>query len=249
MKKQLLLTFFLLTNLICNSQNILFLKNGDRLNGKLEGLKLDTLIFKLQGTKIKIASSDIIAIYMDAKIAPSSLLNNTNIVKQESGKISGVLTYYFNQNFGDKPDVGASIFVADSAMIPEFNFDEVLSFQSAIMYRKLLDLYNQQNRPLPALIQSQADKNKWAEKTVFDELDKISSRNITKFKNSDKAIKALADGAGNYSIKVDPGTYYILIESNNRNGMTITEISGKIYLKKVLIKAGDEQNVSQSFGL
>jgi len=246
-----LLTIFILTNLICNSQNILFLKNGDRLNGKLEGLKLDSLIFKLQGTKIRISSSDVIAIYMDSKIAPSTLqnLNNSNIVKQENGKIFGVVTYYFNHNYGDKPDVGSTVFVADSAMHPEINFEDVQIYQKAIAFRNLSNLLKKPNQPLPALMQAQADKYKWEDSTVFDGIDKLSYRNIKLLQNSDKVFNSVVDGVGNFSQKVAPGTYYILIKSNNRKGSTNTELSGQIYFKKVLIKAGDEYNISHKFSL
>lgn len=30
--------------------------------------------------------------------------------KKEPGKVSGVITYYFNENFGNKPDVGSKIY-------------------------------------------------------------------------------------------------------------------------------------------
>lgn len=72
-KTILLLALTLTLSNLGFSQNILFLKNGDRMNGKLEGYKNDTIIFKLQGNKLKFKTSDIISVYFDEKLAPQDL--------------------------------------------------------------------------------------------------------------------------------------------------------------------------------
>lgn len=46
----------------------------------------------------------------------TTLLSSCN---KPDGKLSGVVTYYFNENYGDKPDVGAKIYIVntDSAKV------------------------------------------------------------------------------------------------------------------------------------
>jgi len=248
MKKQIVLMVILMSNLACYGQNVLFLKNGDRLNGKLEGTKLDSLIFKLHGAKINFSSSDVLALFFDEKVAPNSISNLDNLKNnKESAKISGVVTYYFNSNYGDKPDIGAEIYVVDSVALPEFKYEDVKDFFLAIIYRDILVLSKRQKMPIPAFIQNQVVKLKLDDKVAFDESDKNAYQNIQKLMNSDKAIKTVADGSGNYSVKVAPGTYYVLIKSNNREGMTTTMISGKIFCEKHSITDGSELSINAKF--
>lgn len=248
MKKQIVLMVILMANLACYGQNVLFLKNGDRLNGKLEGTKLDSLIFKLHGAKINFSSSDVLALFFDEKVAPNSIstLDNSKNNK-ESAKISGVVTYYFNSNYGDKPDIGAEIYIVDSLALLDFKYEEVKDFFLAIIYRDILVSSKRQKMPIPAFIQNQVVKLKLDDKAAFDESDKNAYQNIQKLMNSDKAIKTVADGNGNYSVKVSPGTYYVLIKSNNREGMTTTMISGKIFCEKHSITDGSELSINAKF--
>ena len=37
-----------------------------------------------------------------------------SLVMNAQSEISGTVTYYFNDNYGDKPDVGAKVFLVDS---------------------------------------------------------------------------------------------------------------------------------------
>ena len=252
--KKLILIICLLTDILCYGQNVLYLKNGDKLNGKLEEMKSDVLIYKTHGTSIKFAISDVSAIFFDDKLKLNDVevLNNSKNAKQNSSKIYGVVTYFFNRNIGAKPDIGAKIFVADSTKLPpECNLEDVLRFQKALSYSFICSYNKNNNEPIPNVIQNEIVKLNLVEvmnnKTAFDELDNISNMNILRLNASEKVIKTVADGIGNFSVKVPSGTYYILIESNNRKGNTMTEIMGKIYCKKIIIKDGDEISINENF--
>ena len=68
--------------------------------------------------------------------------------------------------------------------------------------------------------------------------------------NSKDVKKTVVDGTGNFVVKVNPGTYYVLIESNNRKGTSsMTEVSGKRYFTKVKVTSGEDVNVSTNFEL
>lgn len=114
------------------------------MNGKLEEFKNDTIIFKIQGNKLKFKTSDVTLIYFDEKIAPLDLNNtakNNQIISVVKGSIFGVVTYYFNKNYGDKPDVGAEVYIAVSTKIPDFNLAVVDSFYYASIYKNIYLVY------------------------------------------------------------------------------------------------------------
>jgi hypothetical protein len=44
-------------------------------------------------------------------------------------------------------------------------------------------------------------------------------------------------------------TYYVLIKSNKRQGISMTEVMGKIKCQKIILKVGHKANMSYNFGL
>lgn len=250
-KTVLLLALSLILSNLSFSQNVLFLKKGDKMNGKLEGFKNDTVIFKIQGNKLKFKTSDILSIYFDEKLAPTDLIKTTKtneIIPARQGSIFGVVTYYFNKNYGDKPDVGAEVYIIDSVKVPDFNLSVVDSFYYATFYKNLYLEYKSMGK-VPDNIMKEVEKYHLDDKQAIDSLDKSASTNIFKILYSDDVMKTVVDGIGNYSVKLKPGTYYVHIKSNNRKGMSMTEVMGKVKCEKVVVKDGGDINVSYNFGL
>jgi len=200
MKKYILFHFLFITlSYLGFSQNVLLLKNGDKLNGKLEAYSNDTLQFIFQGNNMKFKASEIASVYFDISFLPNKYIENEAIiVKKQSqfGKVFGVITYYFNDNFGDKPDTGAEIYFADSINVP-------------VEHRENSFWYQLQ---LPTDI-----------------------------------VKTMADGSGNYSLNLKPGTYYVLIKSKHRTSLSMEEILGKNKFTKINIQEGVETNLNFSF--
>jgi hypothetical protein len=219
------------------------------MNGKLEGFKNDTVIFKIQGNKLKFKTSDILSIYFDEKLAPTDLIKKTNeIIPATQGSIFGVVTYFFNKNFGDKPDVGAEVYIIDSIKVPDFNLELVDSFYYTNTYKNLYLEYKSMGK-VPDDIMKKVEKYHLDDKIAIDSLDKSATTNIFKIIYSKDVIKTVVDGIGNYSVKLKPGTYYVHIKSNNRKGMSMTEAMGKVKCQKVIVKEGGDINVSYNFGL
>jgi hypothetical protein len=253
MKKIILLVALslILSNLTF-SQNVLFLKNGDKINGKFEGIKNDTIIFKIQGNILKLKTLDIISIYFDAKHAPIELSKTTKtseVIPALQGSVSGVVTYFFNKNYGDKPDVGAQIFIVDIMKTPDFDLEKVNSFYYASFYKSIYLEYKSMGVAVPNDIMEKVKKYNIDDKLAFDSFDNSVKNNLSKIELAEDVIKTVVDGSGNYSVKIKPGTYYIYIKSNNRTGISMTEIFGKVNCQKVIVKDGMDTNISHNFKL
>jgi hypothetical protein len=253
MKKSILFFAFTLIVNLTFGQNVLYLKNGDKINGKFEGYKKDTIIFNLQGNKLKYSSKVVSAIYFDQLIAPKNITNSIELNKAESkqeGKIYGVITYFFNKNYGDKPDVGAKVFIVDSSKVSGFDISLLDSFHYGNSYRQMYLSYKSMKMDVPIEVMNQVKKYNVENKTSFDSLDYRTYRSVFgKIQISKYVKETVIDGVGNYSLNVLPGTYYVYIKSNNRKGSSITEISGKVRCFKIIVKDGNETNVSYNFGL
>ena len=142
--KQLLL-FSLVFFISCElaAQNVLVLKSGEKMKGKVEKFLKDTLTFKFKGNKMLFKSSEISSSYFDEKDIPEEQPNSLsqNIEQKQEGKITGVVTYFFNDNYGDKPDVGAKILIINSSEVPNFHLSTVDSFRDASTYKALYNSY------------------------------------------------------------------------------------------------------------
>jgi hypothetical protein len=231
------------------SQNVLILKNGAKMNGKIEEYSNDTMSFTFMGNKLRFKSSDINSVYFDDKSFTVDLKNTTkekNTIKQE--RIYGVVTYFFNENFGNKPDVGAEIYVIDSENIPNFNYATVDSFYNVSIYRSFKRMWT--GIPSNRYLSDIYNKAKLydLDKKNINSLDKRASTNISLIIDSKDAIKTMADGVGNYSIKVNPGSYYVCIRSKNRSDSFITESSGSIKCEKIVVGENEDGNLNCEFG-
>ena len=79
-------------------------------------------------------------------------------------------------------------------------------------------------------------------------LDRRASINISQIIDSKNAKKTMVDGVGNYSIKVNPGSYYVCIRSKNRSDSFITESSGSIKCEKIVVGENEDGNLNCEFG-
>ena len=170
-------------------------------------------------------------------------------------KVSGTVTYSHNQV--NKPDMGADIFIIDSAANStatdyKVNVPAVDSFVKAYKWHSHLIEMEALMNNLPKRKRTEIEISPSSKRagiydiTSFDKIDDAAYMPVTYFTFS--KMKTKADGVGNYSIKLKPGTYYVLIRSANRTGLGMTSIDGMIYLKKVILSEDDE-NISHNFEL
>lgn len=193
-------------------------------------------------------------------------------------KISGVVTYFFNKYQGDKPDIGASVYIladsklADSVRVIRNYIDGKSSYgaleagESLITsLSKLAEKYEGKKRYKAeyddVLKQIGDAKTRVQEsynyastmgcetKSKVDSLDKRSIMIIAQIQKSEDVIKRTVDASGNYSAEVPPGKYIVLITSKGRTSVSMTEILGKVYAEVVLVKENQVKDVSYNFTL
>lgn len=210
------------------------------------------------------------------KIILSILLLSITSLSFAQTKVSGVVTYHFNQYQGNKPDIGASVTLIDSAKVKNFDyklyenfyygkFYQNIYFSSQARYEKYLEAfkktegkkkYTEDNETFKkGMEDAQKDMDRQMEQIVLyksetpEKAAKISTALYMQLlKLDDDLPKKTVDGNGNYSLNVKPGVYYVLIKSKNRtNSYDILESDGKIYIKKIKISENDEKDVSVNF--
>jgi hypothetical protein len=194
----------------------------------------------------------------------------------QTTSISGVVTYFFNDYQGNKPDIGAKVYIINALTNPALNFGVVDSFITARKCRGLyigfLEIFSKWDELQKQyegdknyqdnyeLAKASADKSKeyidqyYAEMVKYgvetDEkfaaLDKRTFSSLLKI-NDDNSILRTVDGVGNYSVNVKPGTYYVYIVSKNRSNSNWSETFGKIYYQRVIIKENQTKDVSYNF--
>jgi hypothetical protein len=195
--------------------------------------------------------------------------------KKEPGKLSGVVTYFFNKNFGDKPDVGANIYILNSndidsnsikhlaeiGVISTFYYgveDFKRSMKSDSIevatspYADIRDMYKQsmeQDKSLIETYQSSLDRYNIKSEDDFNRFDQSAHDELESFKNNKQVSTFVVDGNGNFSTMLPPGKYWVLIESNHREGQSKTELLHQIHLKSVEVVTEKEKTVNANFGM
>ena len=61
------------------ADHIIYLKNGDKLKGSLNGGKKDSVFFKFMGNNLHLAQDDITAIYLDEYLAPEKICDPAGV--------------------------------------------------------------------------------------------------------------------------------------------------------------------------
>ena len=233
----------------CFSQNALYLKNGDKMSGKLEGYTNDTILFNFQGNKLKFNTADIESVYFNEKeisAEPAKAAIPADINPSQMGKITGVITYLTRFEF--QPDAGTNVYFADSAIVKGFNLATLDSFNNFIVYK----YYKKTWKPRPtnlllAAIYDAGEKYNY-DKESFNLLDKRVAVNISKILDARNITKTVVDGSGNYSANVKPGIYYVLFKSRNSTRIDKVENPEPFKCFKVNINEGEDVKMSYAFG-
>src|SRR3972149_2389822 len=87
------------------SQHEIKLKSGETINGEVKSLLNGQLIVSFKGNNLKLEVSDIESIFFVKSTQSSKDANS------DKGELKGVVTYFFNKNFGDRPDIGATVLI------------------------------------------------------------------------------------------------------------------------------------------
>ncbi|MEA9413724.1 hypothetical protein [Flavobacterium sp. PL02] len=212
------------------------------------------------------------------KLLFTILLLNISLFSFSQTSISGVVTYYFNQYQGNKPDVGASVIIIDSTKTKSFDYKlyenyhygksyQNIYFSSQLRYEKYLAAFKKTEGKKKYLEDNETFRKGMedAKKDMENQMKQIalynhetpekSAKNSTDLymqllKLDDDLPKRTVDGTGHYNLNINPGVYYIYIKSKNRtNRLDILELDGKIYIKKIKIAENENKDISKNFEL
>lgn len=164
---------------------------------------------------------------------------------QDKSTIKGVVTYFFNKYQGDKPDLGAQVWLIDSTKANGYNQPLSDTFYYGYFYRNLYA----GARKVPNDVKEQIKKWGVEKDEDFKSIDERAMRNFLNIENNPNLLRTTVDATGRYSFEVQPGTYYIIIKSKGRNGLSITEINGKFYSDKIILISGQTKDHSYNFSI
>ncbi|HXL57277.1 MAG TPA: hypothetical protein VN958_13520, partial [Chitinophagaceae bacterium] len=180
------------------------------------------------------------------------ILNLILSCNKSDGKLEGVVTYYFNSNYGDKPDVGTNIIICNKKDLRKGIIDSLRLFMSSKFsvnqinfYEDLIKEYNQykfgdyktQVETFKKIINQSKDRlNKL--NISLEQFDKIKEQ-ITDFKlqfSIKKTHEVICDGNGRYEASLPSGNYCVLAQSNHRNNFKTGEILGVLEMEEIGIQ-------------
>ena len=159
--------------------------------------------------------------------------------QNERGELVGMVTYFFNDNYGYKPDVGSQIYI--------FTKDSVPDFQASLL-KKYLDL------KLAANISDAEESNRiyakyGATADAWKPFGQSLAHMIISVTSGKDVIQLSADGSGAFHTKLKPGHYCVLTQSGHRKSLSVIEISGQLAYDEIDVKSGDQTNVDTKFYL
>jgi len=218
------------------SQHEIKLKSGETINGEVKSLLNGQLIVSFKGNNLKLEVSDIESIFFVKSTQSSKDANS------DKGELKGVVTYFFNKNFGDRPDIGATVLINRTDSI-NGNKSLIGVYQIAQSYKSLITLgVISKDKVNIELKKLNADTEEG-----FKKLDFNAWKELLEFEA--KALKLTVDGSGSYSVKLDAGMYEVIIVSKGRRGYTTTENLGQVYRKLITIKSGEVCNFDKRFDI
>ena len=142
--------------------------------------------------------------------------------------LRGIVTYFFNDSYGYKPDVGATAYIVKNGAISPDSLDA----GAAETYRSANVVYSLSSATSePLLPGEETPKTRYlAAKQRLNRLEYRLSKNPA-------VATVTADGQGVFTKKLAPGTYWILIKSAGRSGAQ---------MKKVVV-SNDDMEVAAKF--
>ena len=191
----------------------------------------DTLYERLKKTNINKMTDREYQYFMLMKKAETGG-ENKDVPKK--GTVTGVVTYYFNDNYGEKADVGAKVFILPKKY--EKKVSEVRECVIELLKRELAAL---RSREVEALM-SASDFYKLVDavKKFISDLESGNIKGIT---------RVIADGSGSFSATLPPGDYSLIAKSAHRTKNNDLEIFGMVDFNDATVRAGETVSIKVLF--
>lgn len=191
--------------------------------------------------------------------------------------IAGTATYGMNANTAKIPDAGAKVFILAYREDAISMYETIHNFLTVKKYRilnedvdRLIGIYKDSaalikgkrayakeyaafQDKIAGIKAAAAERNeklqamKAETNALFEAIDLQTAKTLSFAKLKAADLRSIADASGNYAVKVSPGTYAVLIISENRTGLTSAEVGGKLSITLADVHEGESVKVNAHF--
>lgn len=152
--------------------------------------------------------------FLDMKKLPLIIIllifSNPILAQDKIVEVEGVVTYFFNDNLGNKADTGSNVFLRAAKYSDTINntFAKQRYYEIIVNANSMTSRFIKKTPDREAELKSATDSLK-----LYRKLNKAFIQ-----ENKDVFFKATVDGHGRYKSKVPEGLYEIIVFSKNRSG-------------------------------
>ena len=194
--------------------------------------------------------------YQTAARQGAELMAEITNLRQEAnskkGVLSGVVTYFFNKNFGYKPDIGSEVLIVPKSAYIDFDFSVIEKFQN-VRSLYALEEVEKENAILAAklgvkfMLLPRVERYGIKSQNDWEALSEEANRVWQIAVQGKSSIRLIVDANGSFKRSLTAGEYYVLIRSKQRSGMNSLDLLGKVYAEKILVMSDEEVSVSAKF--
>ena len=172
------------------------------------------------------------------------VVTQKKVAKVQNCEVNGVVTYFYNKFFGNRPDVGATVKLIKVEDLDSTKFNHTAysyykwNRSAAAAYWEFYNKYGQSeaDRSIGKIYDFQ--KANWDNyDAICDTLGAVQLELAMIFNETDKNYnyEAVVDGTGAFKLIVPYGEYYAYIKSENRKGIFMPEMVARFELRKIKI--------------
>ena len=172
------------------------------------------------------------------------VVTQKKVAKVQNCEVNGVVTYFYNKFFGNRPDVGATVKLIKVEDLDSTKFNHTAysyykwNRSAAAAYWEFYNKYwqSEADRSIGKIYDFQ--KANWDNyDAICDTLGAVQLELAMIFNETDKNYnyEAVVDGTGAFKLIVPYGEYYAYIKSENRKGIFMPEMVARFELRKIKI--------------
>jgi len=245
MKETVFIIYTLLFGTQLFAQNEIHLKSGEIIDCQVKSFNNGDLAADFKGNIIHLKMAEIASIFFE-KTQPK--IDTTKPLIEipkpiEKGELKGVVTYFFNNNYGDKPDIGAEVWIykiIDDEDEKKLNDFLKLELASTIRERQI-------NNPDESIDTNELKKLDAYPYKKFSELSLRVSKMIIDIEYRENRLNITVDGNGNYSAKLEPGKYGIIARSNHEINNHMNTLMNEPKMLPDVVDIKPNETVDKSF--
>lgn len=180
--------------------------------------------------------------------------NEERLNSMKKGEVRGVVNYFFNKNFGYKPDVGSVVTVVRADSHPDVT-ETLIKFRKAkvvLESKKVLQELVKLNKDrvyqerLEA-VKKDAEKLGVASKGEWEALSDRAKKLVRNVEYDENKITTSVDASGVFRKALSPGEYIVLVRSSQRKSDNSLEFMGQVIVEKIKIAADSETSLDFKF--